>query len=170
MVRIELIAEIEAPIDRCFDLSRSIDLHMASSDWTAERAVAGVTCGLIGAGQQVSWKGRHFGFVISHTSQITAFDCPHYFQDSMIRGRFKRFCHDHYFEARTGGTRMRDCMEMELEAPWGFVGRLAEGVLETHMRSLLERRNRSIKAAAESDEWRKYLRVLEADIPNLAQT
>ena len=51
MIRIELVTRIAAPIERCFDLARSIDLHMASTDWTGERAIAGVTSELIGPGQ-----------------------------------------------------------------------------------------------------------------------
>jgi hypothetical protein len=45
---IDLETWINAPIDRCFDLSRDIDLHMQSTAHTHEVAVAGVTRGLIG--------------------------------------------------------------------------------------------------------------------------
>jgi hypothetical protein len=68
MVCIELSPRIAAPIERVFDLARSIDLHVASTNWTRERAIAGVTHGLIGAGQEVTWRGRHFGFMVRHTS------------------------------------------------------------------------------------------------------
>lgn len=88
LVRIELSSSIVAPIERCFDLSRSIDLNLASTDGR-QKAVAGVTSGLIGLGQEVTWSGRHFGFVIRHTSRITAYEFPRYFQDSMVRGLSK---------------------------------------------------------------------------------
>ncbi len=68
MTRIVLLTSIAAPIERCFDLARSIDLHMASTNWSGERAIAGVTTGLIGAWQEVTWQGRHFGFTLTHTS------------------------------------------------------------------------------------------------------
>ncbi|HET7205160.1 MAG TPA: SRPBCC family protein [Terriglobales bacterium] len=156
MVRIQLSTFIAAPLERCFDLARSIDLHMASTDFTGERAVDGVTSGLIGDRQEVTWSGRHFGFRISHTSRITAFDRANYFQDCMVRGMFKRFCHGHYFEARNGGTEMRD--RMEFEAPFGWLGRAVEVLaLERHMIALLRRRNAKIKAVAESEEWRRFL-------------
>jgi ligand-binding SRPBCC domain-containing protein len=130
---------------------------MASTNWSGERAIAGVTSGLIGANQEVTWRGRHFGVVITHTSRITAFEPPRYFQDSMVRGKFKSFCHDHYFEESGGGTVMRDVMQFE--APLGLVGRVVEKLLlEDHMRDLLERRNRCIRRAAESEEWRAMLR------------
>ncbi len=156
MVRIELTTPIAAPTERCFDLSRSIDLHMASTNWSGERAIGGVTSGLIGAGQEVTWRGRHFGLALTHTSQITVFEPPRHFQDCMVRGAFKSFCHDHYFEASDGGTIMRDVMQFE--APFGWWGRIVEQALvKGHMRSLLQRRNQCIKQIAESDEWRKYL-------------
>ncbi len=157
MVRIELVTDIAAPVERCFDLSRSLDLHMASTDWTGERAIAGVTSGLIGLNQEVTWQGRHFGLRIQHTSRITSFDRPWHFQDCMVRGAFRSFCHDHYFESIPGRTRMKDLMV--LEAPLGLLGNLVESVLDRHMRGLLDRRNRCIKRVAESDEWRDYLSV-----------
>jgi ligand-binding SRPBCC domain-containing protein len=155
MVKIYLATRIAAPIERCFDLSRCIDAHMASTDWTGERAIAGVTTGLIGPGQEVTWKGRHFGLNITHTSRITEYDRPHYFQDCMVRGAFRRFCHDHYFTLNEGGTLMTDAMQFE--APLGYAGRLIEPILEKHMRNLLRRRNEYIREIAEDDQWRKYL-------------
>jgi ligand-binding SRPBCC domain-containing protein len=156
VIRIQLTTAIAAPVERCFDLARSIDLHMASTDWTGERAIAGVTAGLIGLGQEVTWSGRHFGFRITHTSRITALEFPSYFQDSMVRGKFSRFCHDHYFETRESKTLMKDVMEFE--APLGLLGWSAEKLLlERHMRRLLARRNRCIQRTAESESWKDYL-------------
>jgi ligand-binding SRPBCC domain-containing protein len=155
MVRIELVTTIAAPIERCFDLSRSIDLHMASTDWTGERAVAGTASGLIGKDQEVTWRGRHFGVQIQHTSRITSFDPPRHFQDCMVRGAFKWFCHDHYFESNGNTTVMTD--SMQFRAPLGLLGRLAEPILGNHMCALLKRRNDCIKRTAEGDEWRQFL-------------
>ena len=74
----------------------------------------------------------------------------------MVRGRFRRFCHDHYFEVHDSRTLMRD--EMEFEAPLWPVGWVVEWVvLARHMRSLLERRNRCIREAAESGDWMHYV-------------
>jgi ligand-binding SRPBCC domain-containing protein len=156
LVQIELSTSIGAPIERCFDLSRSIDLHIASTHGTGEQAIAGVTSGLIGLGQEVTWSGRHFGRVIRHASRITAYEFPRYFQDSMIRGAFRNYCHDHYFEAREGDTLMKDVVRFA--APYGVLGRLVERLaLERHMRRLLERRNLHLKRTAESPLYGKYL-------------
>jgi ligand-binding SRPBCC domain-containing protein len=156
VVRIELTTEIAAPRERCFDLARSIDLHLLSTQGTGEKAVAGVTSGLIGLGQDVTWQGRHLGFRITHQSRITQYRRPDHFQDRMVNGRFRYFCHDHHFE-QTGpeNTRMRDFLEFE--APMGFLGRIVEKtVLRAHLRGLLERRNECIKRVAESDDWKRY--------------
>jgi hypothetical protein len=58
---IQLSTPIAAPPEREFDLARSIDAHQQSAEGTLQRAIAGVTSGLIGMGDQVTWKGRHFG-------------------------------------------------------------------------------------------------------------
>jgi ligand-binding SRPBCC domain-containing protein len=156
VVHIQLTTEIAAPIERCFDLSRSIDLHLESVDWSGEQAIAGVTTGLIGTGEEVTWRSRHFGFMITHTSRITVFQSPVYFQDAMMRGAFRSYCHDHHFETRGTNTLMRD--DVKLAAPLGILGIIAEKtLLERHMRVLLQRRNVAIKQAAESTEWKKFL-------------
>lgn len=156
MTLIELSTLIAAPIERCFDLARSIDLHMASTEGTGERAIAGVISGLIGFDQQVTWKARHFGVRVFHTSRITAFERPAYFQDCMVRGMFRRFCHDHFFESQDDGTLMRD--HLEFSAPFGPIGVIVEkAFLRKHMICLLRRRNAFIKKVAESQQWLRYL-------------
>jgi ligand-binding SRPBCC domain-containing protein len=155
LVRIELRTPIAAPVERCFDLSRSIDLELASTQGRL-RAIAGVTSGLIGPGQEVTWSGRHFGIVIRHTSRITAYEFPRYFQDSMLRGAFHSYCHDHYFETRNRGTVMKDVVRFA--APYGLLGRVIERlVLERHMRRLLDCRNSYVKQVAEGDLYKRYL-------------
>src|ERR1700687_5943580 len=152
MIRIELVMSIAASIERCFDLARSVDLHMASTDWTGEQAIAGITSGLIGPQQEVTWKGRHFGILITHTSRITSYERPRHFQDCMVGGSFRSFCHDHFFEVCDGTTQMKDVMQFA--APPPPVGFLAERlVLRRHMGQLLLRRNQHIQRVAESDEW-----------------
>ena len=153
---IELASSIAAPIERVFDLARSIDLHTDSTSSTSERAVAGVTSGLIGAGGEVTWRARHFGVWQSLTVRITAFERPSHFADVMVRGAFRRMEHHHYFESFSGGTTMRDVFTYE--SPLGILGRIADFLfLEHYMRSFLIERNRVIKATAESNAWRRYI-------------
>lgn len=156
MPRIQISLYVDAPPERCFDLARSIDLHQRSTARTEERAVAGVATGLIGLGQEVTWEARHFGLRQRLTSRITAFDRPHHFRDSQVRGAFRCFDHDHYFVAEGTGTRMTDIFTFQ--APLGPLGWLAERLfLTAYMRRFLEERNRVVKEVAESEEWRRYL-------------
>ncbi len=158
MPSIELATFIAAPVERVFDLARSIDLHTDSTAGTGERAVAGVTSGLIGPGEEVTWRARHLGVWQSLTVRITAYERPSHFADTMLRGAFRRMEHHHRFEPSVGGTTMRDTFRYE--SPLGVLGRLADLLfLARYMRSFLVERNRVIKAAAESDAWRRYLHV-----------
>jgi ligand-binding SRPBCC domain-containing protein len=153
---IELATSIVAPSERVFDLARSIELHMESTSNTDETAVAGVTSGLIGLGQEVTWRARHFGVWQSLSVRITEFEPPNHFADVMVRGAFRCLEHHHYFEQSDNGTLMRDIFSYQ--APLGVLGRLAEFLfLDRYMRSLLVERNRVIKVVAESDGWVRYL-------------
>ena len=155
---IELTIEVCAPLERAFDLSRSIELHMASTYHTGERAVAGVTSGLMALGQEVTWRARHFGLWQHLTSRITAFERPIHFRDSMVRGTFRRFDHDHFFTQRGDITIMRDLFDFQ--SPLGILGRIADRLfLIEHMRRFLLTRHATIKTVAETEQWRPYLRA-----------
>ena len=156
MAVIHLALDVAAAPAVCFDLARSVDAHIASAGASGEQAVAGVTTGLLGPGDEVTWRGRHFGIVHELTSRITAFERPSYFRDEMVRGPFRQLAHDHYFDALSAGTRIRDVFEFE--APLGALGRLAERVLLTaYLRRFLEERARVLKRLAESGDGRHFI-------------
>jgi ligand-binding SRPBCC domain-containing protein len=156
MVTFEEITIIRASISRCFDLSRSIDLHRKSTERTDEVAVAGVTSGLIGLGEEVTWRARHFGVTQTMTVRITAFDAPHHFQDRMVRGAFRFFEHDHWFVERGDGvTEMRDVLRFA--APPRFLGAVVEPVLRGYLRRFLRERNSVIREMGEGEGWVEYL-------------
>lgn len=118
---------------------------------SAERAIGGRTSGLIGMGEEVTWEARHFGLTHQHCSRITAFARPDHFRDSMIRGRFKRFEHDHYFVELDDQTFMRDVIEFA--SPLGIIGRLVDvAFLSRYLRQLIVRRNQVIREAAETHD------------------
>src|SRR5262245_32283622 len=117
---IELELRILAPIDRVFDLSRSVDLHVRSTARTRERAVAGVTSGLMSLHDQVTWEAVHFGLRQHLTSRIVAFDRPRHFRDSMVEGAFRRIDHDHFFEVARSETIARD--RFDFDSPLGALG------------------------------------------------
>lgn len=153
---IELETMINAPAMRVFDLSRCIDLHIESMSGNGERAIGGVTSGLIGLGETVTWQAVHLGVKQHLTSKITEFDRPHHFRDTMTAGAFERLDHDHYFIEADGKTLMRDVFDYT--SPYGFIGRIVDAIfLENYMTRLLTERNAVIKRIAESDEWMKFI-------------
>src|SRR6266540_2064509 len=86
---------VAAPIDRCFDLARDVEQHIASTAGTDERAVGGVTAGLLNLGDTVTWDARHFGVRWRLTSRITRLDQPRAFEDQQLHGPFATLHHTH---------------------------------------------------------------------------
>ena len=162
MARLELSLHVAAPPARCFDLARSVDAHVRSTASTGERPVGGKTSGLLELGDEVTWRARHLGVWQELTSRITAFERPHHFRDSMVRGAFARFDHDHYFTPSEGGTLLRDVFDYR--APLGPLGWLAERLfLSAYMRRFLLARLHELKALAESERWRELIPAGEPD-------
>ena len=146
MPELRIVTEIAAPPLVCFDLARSIDLHLESMAASRERAVGGITSGLIEAGQEVTWEARHFGMMWRVTSRITEFDPPRWFVDEMDEGRpFSRFRHEHLFESHGKATRMTDLVTFKTR--WGP---LVDAVVHVYLRRLMTTRNAAIRNRAES--------------------
>ena len=154
---IKLLSSINAPAERCFDLSRSIDLHLISTRHTGERAIDGTTSGLISLGETVTWRAKHLGIWQTLTSKITEYKSPHFFVDEQVRGAFESFRHEHHFHQKGSVTTMTDIFDYK--SPLGLIGKLADTLfLEQYMTNLLYERNRAIKEYAESEKWREVLR------------
>ena len=150
---IELKTLIRSPIERCFDLSRSVDMHVQSTASTGERAIAGVTQGLLGLGDEVTWRARHFGIWQNLTSRMTQFDRPRHFRDSMVKGASSRFDHDHFFATRGEYTEMRDLIDFT--SPLGPLGRCVDLlVLTQYMTHFLVERDRLVQGDAEYERWK----------------
>lgn len=148
MATIILETVIHAPVEICFDLSRSIDLHIESTKHTGETAIAGKTSGLISLGETVTWRAKHLGIWQMLTSKITEMHLPDFFADEMVEGAFKSFRHEHYFRVIENGTMMKDVFMFE--SPMGILGELVNLIfLKGYMKRLLEIRNQVIKTAAE---------------------
>jgi len=146
-----LTTEIAAPPERCFDLSRSVDLHEKSMRHTDERAVGGVTQGLLALGDNVTWSARHFWVERTLATRITEYIPYRRFIDEQTRGPFRSLRHIHEFDARPAGTIMRD--DFTYTVPFGILGALFDLlVLRRYMCRLLETRNATIKRVAESAE------------------
>ena len=151
MAHIEIRTDIAAPAEVVFDLARSIDVHLGSMGKSREQAIAGVMSGLIGLGQQVTWKATHFGVPFKMTSRVTEMTPPDRFVDEQVSGPFRRFRHEHRFERVADGTTMIDIIDFT--SPMGPIGRLVDRIgLERYMAKLIRERNVFLKAEAESPQ------------------
>jgi ligand-binding SRPBCC domain-containing protein len=156
METIRLGTWIDAPVERCFLLSLSVDLHVASARSTQENVGAGAMEGTIGEGDTLTFKGRRFGVHGQHTSMIERLRPHSYYRDVMIAGPFRHFEHDHHFAPMDDGTRMRD--EIRFSANGGLLRQLAARMfLRKRLKAFLIERNAMIKRLAESEDWHKYL-------------
>lgn len=139
---------VRAPPERVFDVSLDIDVHQASMRGSGERAVAGVTGGMIGLDELVTWRARHFGITWTMTSRITELERPRRFVDEQVRGPFARYRHEHEFVPCPEGTRMLD--RVAFTAPLGPLGRLVDRVvLDRHLQGLIAARNAFVTATCE---------------------
>src|SRR5882757_7576018 len=147
---------IDAPVERCFLLSLSVDLHFATARSTQEHASTEAVTGTIGEGDTLTFKGLHFGMRGRHTTLIEKLRPHAYYRDVMISGPFQHFEHDHHFAKMDDGTRMRD--EIRFTTRGGLLGRLATRIfLRKRLKAYLLERNAMIKRLAESEDWHKYL-------------
>jgi len=149
MTTIKLITKIKASQQTVFDVSRNIDIHQKSASNSKEKAIAGVTTGLINLNETVTWRGKHFGFYLTHKSRITAMTFYNYFTDEMKEGKFKSFKHEHFFEKNNGITIMTD--KLQYETPFGIFGKLFDYfLLKNHLTNFLLHRNNILKEIAEN--------------------
>ena len=153
---ITLSTIINAPKERVFDLSRSIDLHQQSMLHTNEIAIAGRTTGLIESDETVTWQARHLFKTRTMEVKITKMLPYEFFADEMISGDFKSMCHEHHFSFENGKTIMKDVFAFE--APYNIIGKVfCKFYLTQYMTDLLAQRNLVIKEYAETVKWKTIL-------------
>ena len=148
MTTIHLITKIKAPIETVFNNSRNITIHIETASKTNEKAIAGVTSGLIELNETVTWQGIHFGLKLQHQSKITQMQFPNHFTDEMLKGCFKTFKHEHTFTHENGITIMED--KLMYTTPCGIFGKLFDIIsLKKYLTNFLLVRNQSLKALSE---------------------
>jgi ligand-binding SRPBCC domain-containing protein len=148
MTTINIVTKIKAPIQKVFDINRNIDIHQNSALKTNEKAIAGVTSGLINLNETVTWRGKHFGFYLTHKSRMTAMNFYEYFVDEMEEGSFKTFKHEHFFEEQNGVTTMTD--KLCYQTPFWIFGKVFDYLfLKRHLTNFILERNRVLKDLSE---------------------
>jgi ligand-binding SRPBCC domain-containing protein len=156
MPYIHLTTFIAAPVERVFDLSRSIDLHKVSMQKYGEVPVQGTTFGLMNEGETVTWKAKHLLKERFLKVKLTFLKRPYVLIDEQVEGDFKMLKHEHYCKPIQNGTLLIDQFRYEIGR--GKLGVVFNNVyLKKYMERLLEERNKTIKAVAEGPQWRKFL-------------
>jgi ligand-binding SRPBCC domain-containing protein len=75
----------------------------------------------------------------------------------LIKNKFKKIRHQHYFKDHPQGTLMID--DFYYESPLGLLGKIADFLfLKKYLTTLLEKRNSTIKRFAESNQWKGLLK------------
>ncbi|MCK2017414.1 SRPBCC family protein [Peribacillus frigoritolerans] len=140
---------IKAPVELCFDLARSVDIHTKTTANTKEMAVYGVTEGLLEEGDAVTWEAIHFGIKQRLKAKVILMEKPNKFVDIMVKGAFHSFVHTHQFKEEPGGTIMMDTFQYK--SPFGPIGVLADKLfLEKYMRAFIVSRAKALKKIAEN--------------------
>ena len=156
MTKIEPTTAIQAPIERCFDLSLSVDLHKVSMLQSREEITGGVESGLMKLHDSVTWRATHFGIRFTLQSIITKFTRPFFFTDAMAHGPFKSMVHDHFFYWKESYTNMVD--HFYFQSPLGPLGEIVDLlILKRYLTKLLVQRNLIIKQYAEGNGWQQIM-------------
>ena len=146
---INLVTEIHAPIERCFDLCRDLETHTRTVAHTQERLVGDKQEGLAELGDVLVFEAVHFGIRQRLSSQITELVPPTLFVEAALAGAFQSLTPRHEFTAAASGTLMRD--RLQWTSPLGVLGRIADALfLKRHMLRFLVTRNRNLKAIIEA--------------------
>jgi len=150
MPNLTLVTEIHAPIGRCFDLCRDLDVHARTLPHTRERLVGAKTSGLAELGDVLTFEATHLGVRQRLSSRIVEFARPTLFADEALSGAFQNLRHVHTFMSVEGGTLMRD--NLTWTSPLGPLGVLADALfLKRYMLRFLVTRSRNLKAIIESE-------------------
>jgi ligand-binding SRPBCC domain-containing protein len=153
MTIIKINTNYYAPIEKVFDTNRNIDIHQQSASKTKEVAIAGITTGIINKNETVTWKGKHFGVFLTHQSVISEMIFPTYFVDEQLKGNFKSFKHQHFFEQKENYVEVTDILEYE--TPFGILGKLFDRLmLKKHLTNFIIHRNSVLKNLTEKQAFR----------------
>jgi ligand-binding SRPBCC domain-containing protein len=156
MCTIHLTTFIAAPIERVFDLSRSISLHKISSAHTNKEAIGGITSGLINKNETVTWRAKHLFKIRYFTTRISEMQSPNFFIDEMQKSDFKSLKHEHHFKKIDNGTIMIDILNFE--SPYGIIGKWFNRIyLKNLLQKFIVQRNIVIKDYAETGKWKALL-------------
>ena len=163
---IRLTTWIAAPEERCFRLATCATFHEAMASGALKRASKDLEETPLIGGDELIWPGHRIGMQLRYTTRIAAVRPTGYFREVLVTGRhFVHLEHDHHFTSLNDGTRVRDEVRYSLLPP-GPAGLLVSPFVRRYLTSRIALRNQLLKAAAESDLWRRYIGETEKSAGN----
>lgn len=90
------------------------------------------------AGALIDYTIKLWGLPFAWRTEITAWDPPHSFEDTQLRGPYAKWVHQHSFVEDTGGTAMIDRVTYAL--PLGVIGRIAHPLIKRQLRRIFDYR------------------------------
>ncbi|MFC5591220.1 cell division protein [Sporosarcina soli] len=143
---------IHAPIQVCFDLARTVEVHAGKTLLTKQIAIDGVTFGLMELGDFVTWETIHLGMKQKFSSKIVEMVKPYRFTDAIVYGVFHTFTHTHEFIERGSETIMKDTISFK--SPLGILGKVADHLfLKRYMRHYIAHQAQKVKRGAEATKY-----------------
>ena len=156
MAIIRLTTWVNAPMERCFLLATNAEFY------SNHGPAPGTAYESLQIGDTLQWRAWGWGIPLSVTSRIDQLRPFNYFRETILKGRFRHFQHEHYFAPMDDGTRMRD--EIHYSLPRGPLGGAIDKLLIRRcIHKMLHERHLRLKRAAESGEWRTYLHPGQQD-------
>jgi hypothetical protein len=149
--------EIEAPIERCFDLVRSVEVHEYTTEIIRGRAEGGRLEGLWQRGDRTLWSAVFFGCRFQLTMEASLVESPHFYNETLVKGLLRNFAHKYTLTTLESGlTVVRD--ELEVVSWLSLIVPPADKwLLYKRMQFIVRDRLVKIKLIAESSQWRDYL-------------
>lgn len=105
--------------------SRPENLQLITPSWLDFRMVTAPKA--LAVGSLIRYRLRWHGVPIRWTTEISEWNPPHGFVDRAVSGPYALWNHEHWFEAKGGGTMMRDRVSYGL--PLGWAGMVAHWLL-----------------------------------------
>jgi hypothetical protein len=144
---------INAPIERCFDLVRSIKAHEATSSIDG-RAVAGKTSGLSALNDVTIWSARFFGLRFQISTRVTSFNPPFSITENLERGLLLEFGHVYKLQVLESGlVELEDCFVFRSPLGAWFDALVLKPIMTKTMSARLD----GLKELGETDGWKTFL-------------